>query len=94
MKQFNPNTTKLIVSFVSEKENEEVEWEITDIPSANFESDTIRDSENSTEVEFTPFENGDIYKAVLYVNNAEGNMQLFNDSKDEEITDFEIKEIF
>lgn len=87
MKQFNLNATRLIISLgISEDEK----WEIDEIPSANFESETIRDSENSTEV----IDETEKYRAVLYVNMVEGNIELFNNETDEEITDFEIEEIF
>ena len=93
MKQFNPNATKIVISFVGENSNELVEWEINEIPVADFIQDSIRDSENSTEIEFSPNDK-ETYRAVLYVNSAEGNIELFNDETDEEITDFEIYEHF
>lgn len=93
MKQFSPFATKIVISFVCEYSNELVEWEINEIPVADFTQDFIRDSENSTEIEFSPSDE-ETYRAVLYVNSAEGNIELFNDKTGEEITDFEIHEYF
>lgn len=94
MKEFDSNATKLVVSFVDQSVNEEVVWEIDEIPEANLLMDDASDSENSTEVEFTPFEDGDTYRAILYVNMYEGNIEIFNDDTDEEIKDFKIEEFF
>lgn len=94
MKQFNPLATRLIICFVDNKLNEYVEWEITDIPSANMLSETIGDSWNSNEEEYTPFEDGDTYRIVINVNQEKGEIVLFNDTENKEIEDFEIKEIF
>lgn len=93
MKQFNPYVTKIRLSFVSEKSGEPIEWEIDEIPLADYSQDSVRNSENSTEIEFSPNDE-EIYRVVLYVNSAEGNIELFNDETDEEITDFEIHEYF
>lgn len=43
---------------------------------------------------FTPHEDADTYRVVLYVNMNEGNIELYNDDKDEEIETFDIQEIF
>lgn len=86
MKQFNPNATRLIISFDN---NEDEEWEIDEIPSANFEAESIRDSENSIEV----FNDTEKYRAILYVNSTEGNIEVFDNETDEEITDFEVEDI-
>ena len=94
MKTFNPNATKLIVSFVEKCNNEEIEWTIEEIPTANMEADNAPESENSNEVSFTPHEDADTYRVVLYVNMNEGNISLYNDDKEEEIETFSIKEIF
>jgi hypothetical protein len=94
MKEFSQHATRLVISFVSKKENERVEWEITEIPCANYESETIRGSENYNEVEFTPFDDGDTYLVVLSVNQEKGDLSLYNENTDEEINDFEIKEFF
>lgn len=93
-KQFDQFATRIVVRFVSEKENEEVEWEIDEIPEANLETDTVGGSENYAETEFTPFEDGDTYKAVLCVNQERGTIQLFNETTDEEIREFEVEEFF
>lgn len=94
MKIFNPNATKLIVSFAEKCDNEEIEWTIEEIPTANMEADNAPESENSNEVSFTPHEDADTYRVVLYVNMNEGNISLYNDDKEEEIETFSIKEIF
>lgn len=98
MTTFNLNATKLKITFISEKENEKVIWEIDEIPTpnylANYLAESVRDSENSEEFEFTPFEDSDTYRAVIYVNNAEANIELFNDTEDEEITEFSVEEFF
>lgn len=82
MKNFNQNATKLIISL-----NNGEKWEIE---SANINAETIRDSENSTEV----ISDDEKYKAVLYVNQAEGNIEIYDNDSDEEITDFDVREIF
>ena len=89
MKQFNPNATKLIARFVDKTINEEIEWEIDEIPSANIEAETIKDSENSTEI----ISDDESFRAVLYTNMYEGNIEVFNNETDEEITDFDIQEL-
>jgi len=94
MTLFNPLVAKLIVSFVDEKQNEKVEWEIKEIPTANYMSETIGDSWNSNEEEYTPLEDGDTYRVVINVNQERGEIELFNDTEDKEITDFEIQEFF
>ena len=93
MKTFNPNATKLIVSFVEKSNNEKIEWTIEEIPTANMEADNASESENSNEVSFTPHEDADTYRVVLYVNMYEGNIELYNDDKGEEIKSFDIQEI-
>ena len=93
MKCFNNNAIKLVVSFVEEKTKENVEWEITEIPSVNYEADTVRNSYNFNEELYTPYEDGDTYKVVISVNQEKGEIELFNDSKNEEIFDFEIREL-
>ncbi|MBR1526456.1 MAG: hypothetical protein IJ640_07335 [Prevotella sp.] len=50
MKIFNPNATKLIVSFVEKCNNDKIEWTIEEIPTANMEADNTSESENSNEV--------------------------------------------
>lgn len=85
MKNFNHNATKLIISLSNGEK-----WEIDEIPCSNLESETIRDSENSTEV----ISDDEKYKAVLYVNQAEGNIEIYDNNSDEEITDFDVSEIF
>lgn len=85
MKNFNQNATKLIISL-----NNGEKWEIDEIPSANINAETIRDSENSTEV----ISDDEKYKAVLYVNQAEGNIEIYDNDSDEEITDFDVREVF
>lgn len=62
MKTFNPNATKLIVSFVEKSNNEKIEWTIEEIPTANMEVDSTSESENSNEVPFTPHEDADAYR--------------------------------
>ena len=86
MKTFNPTAQKLVVYF---ENDDEYIWEIDEIPCANIYAESIRDSENSTEV-ISEDEN---YRAVLYVNTTEGNIEIFNNETDEEITEFTIKEI-
>lgn len=86
MEQFNPNATRLIISFDN---GEDEDWEIDEIPGANLESETIRDSENSTEV----INETEKYRAVLYVNISEGNIEIFDNETDEEITEFQVEEI-
>ncbi len=93
MKTFNPNATKLIISFVEKSNNEKIEWTIEEIPTANMEADNASESENSNEVSFTPHEDADTYRVVLYVNMYEGNIELYNDDKGEEIKSFDIQEI-
>lgn len=85
MKNFNQNATKLIISL-----NNGEKWEIDEIPSANINAETIRDSGNSTEV----ISDDEKYKAVLCVNLAEGNIEIYDNDSDEEITDFDVREIF
>lgn len=94
MTPFSLNATRLCITFTSEKEDEEVMWEIDEIPTPNYLAESVRDSENSEEFEFTPFEDGDTYRAVIYVNNAEASIELFNDTEDEEITEFSVEEYF
>ena len=43
------------------------------------EVDSTSESENSNEVPFTPHEDADAYRAVLYVNMNEGNIELYNE---------------
>ena len=86
MKQFNPNATRLIIRFTN---GEDDDWEIDEIPCANYEAETIRDSENSTEV----INETEKYRAVLYVDTAEGNIEIFDNETDEEIIEFEVEEI-
>lgn len=93
MKTFSPNATKLIISFVEKSNNEKIEWTIEEIPTANMEADNASESENSNEVSFTPHEDADTYRVVLYVNMYEGNIELYNDDKGEEIKSFDIQEI-
>ena len=88
MKEFNIAATRLLISFVDENK-EDVLMEINNIPRGNFNSDTIRDSENSDEV----LSEDERFKAVIYANMVEGNIELFNNETDEEITDFEVEEI-
>lgn len=89
MKNFSLHATSLIVRYI-DKDDEKVEWEIDELPFANFEAETIGDSENNDEY----ISDDENYKAVIYVNTTEGNIQLFNNITDEEIYDFEIEEVF
>lgn len=91
MKEFSVNAKKLIVSFVDKKTGERVEWEIDEIPWPNPYSETIGNSWCSNEEEYTPFDDGDTYRVVINVNQEKGEIELFNDTEDKEITDFEIK---
>lgn len=93
MKQFNPNATKLIISFVEQSKKENIKWEINEIPIANMQEDNVSKSENSNEVLFIPYEGANSYRAVLYVNMYEGNIELYNDDEDREITEFDIEEL-
>lgn len=89
MKEFNVNAASLIISFVDD-EGEEIEWEIDSLPIPNPFADTACDSENSEEY----ISEDEKYRANIYVNNNEGNIELFNNETEEEIDDFEVKEIF
>lgn len=93
MKQFNVNATGLIIRFACSADQEFEEFEITEMPEPNFLSETIRDSENSIEEEFESDSDSHTYKVVVYKNLAEGNVEVFDTSSDEEITEFEIEEI-
>lgn len=89
MKQFDSNAESLIVRF-TDKKGEEIEWEIDELPCADFEAETIEDSENSEEY----IHEDEVYRANIYVNQVEGNIEIFDTVSDEEITDFEVEEIF
>lgn len=89
MKEFNLNATSLIVRFDNE-EGEEIEWEIDSLPTPNPFADTASDSENSDEY----IHEDEKYRAVVYVNNNEGNIELFNNETDDEIEDFEVEEFY
>ena len=92
MKQFNINAIGLTIKFSCQSNGEYVAFEIDSIPSPNYFADSIRDSENSSEEEFVPFEDGDTYVVRIYVNTAEGNVELINLSTDENIDDYIIEE--
>lgn len=89
MKEFNVNATSLIVRFDNE-EGEEIEWKIDSLPIPNPFADTTSDSENSDEY----IHEDEKYRAVVYVNNNEGNIELFNNETDDEIEDFEVEEFY
>ena len=77
MKSFNINASGLTIEFTCEITNEQVVLEVDEMPIPNYESDTIRDSENSTEQEFD-YDNGRFYKVVVYKNTTEGNIEVFD----------------
>lgn len=92
MKNFNVNASKLTIEFTCEKTNEHVVLVFDEIPVPNYEAETIRDSENSTEQEYD-FENGRSYKVVVYINIVEGNVEVFDTTEEEfEIENFELDE--
>jgi len=94
MKSFNVNASGLTIKFTCEITNEEVVLEVDEMPIPNYESDTIRNSENPTEQEFD-YDNGRSYKVVVYKNIAEGNVEVYDTTEDEfAIEDFEIIEEF
>lgn len=94
MKQFDVNAVGLRIRFVS-RENEEIEeLEVTEMPFPNFLSDSIRDSENSIEEEFESDSDGHSYRVVVYKSAAEGNVEVFDLTSDEEVADFEVEEYY
>ena len=90
IKKYDINATRLIISFTID--NELVEHEVSDLPCPNYMKDTATDSENSTE-DFVEYDD-QTYRIELYANIYEGNVAIFNDSTEEEIEDFTIKEVF
>ena len=86
MKQYDLNATKLNVIFNDGSNNC---WEINEIPTGNLLAEHIGDSENSIEV----ISDDEKYRAILYANIAEGQIEIYNNETDEEITDFEVKSI-
>ncbi len=93
MKHFNVNATSLTVSFLGKIDNEKKEVQINTLPLPNYEAETVNDSENSEEEEFL-LEDGHSYRVVIYKNIAEGSIELFDNTIDEEISDFDIEEHF
>lgn len=93
MKVFNVNATGLIIRFVCEENGEVVELIVSEMPEPNYLSESIRDSENSAEVEFESDGNGHSYRVVVYKSTAEGNVEVYDTTIDEEIIDFECEEI-
>lgn len=90
---FNVNATGLIIRFACEETGEDVELQVSEMPEPNYFSDSIRDSENSTEVEFESDTNGHSYRVVLYKSLVEGNVEVYDTTIDVEIEDFEFEEI-
>lgn len=93
MKVFNVNATGLIIRFVCEENGEDVELQVSEMPEPNYLSESIRDSENSTEVEFESDGNGHSYRVAVYKSTVEGNVEVYDTTLDEEIEDFECEEI-
>jgi len=94
MKNFNVNATGLIIRFACSANQDLEELQISELPEPNFFLDTIRDSENSTEEVFESDTEGHSYKVVVYKNIAEGNVEVFDLTSDEEVTEFEIEECY
>ena len=94
MEHFNVNAISLTVSFI-DVEGKERTLEIQELPTPNYAAETIGDSMNSTEEEFS-FDDGRTYKVVMYADMAEGSIELFDITADEEIEieDFEVGEEF
>ena len=82
MNRFDVNATRLTIEFTCGITNEQVILDVDDMPIPNPEAETIRDSENSTEQEFN-YENGRLYKVVVYKNTAEGNAEVFDITEEE-----------
>lgn len=75
MKTFNVNSTSLDVTFDCVECGVRVEAELTEIPRPNMLAEHIHDSESSEE-EFIECECGHQYTAHIYVNQAEGNLEI------------------
>ncbi len=94
MKQFDVNADRLIIRFDSLVNHEEIEHEFIDMPIPDYCAETIRNSENSEEEVFDPEVDGHTYKIVVYKNTVEGNVEVFDETENTEIDDFEIEELF
>lgn len=92
METFNVNATSLTVEMTCVECGESFTATLDEMPMANFAADNASDSENSEENSFECTECGHSYRAVLYKNMDEGNVEIFDEDTDEEIKDFEISE--
>lgn len=91
MKQFNVNATTLHISFICRDCGELIELEVSEIPQPNYAADSVADSENSDEITMQ-YDDDHSYRVVLYVNMVEGNVEVFDDETNEEITDIKVVE--
>ena len=93
MKQYNENAESITIRFNSAVNGEEIELEVKEMPMADYLSETINGSENSIEEEFESEIDDHTYRVVVYKNTVEGNVEVFDDTDDSEIDDFEIEEL-
>ena len=94
MKNFSVNATALDITFTCDITHEEVILYIGEMPEPNWLADSIRDSENSLDEEFDA-DNGRSYRVIVYKNQTEGNVEVFDITEEEfEINEFEINEYY
>ena len=89
MQTFNPTASSIDIQFTCPTCGTEIEETIDEIPFANMESETIRESQNSDEQEIVCPECGVTFTAHIYVNQVEGNIEI-KDELDNEVDDFDI----
>ena len=89
MQTFNPTASSIDIQFTCPNCGTEIEETIDEIPFADMESETIMGSQNSDEQEIICPECGVTFTVHIYVNHAEGNIEI-KDEVDNEVDDFDI----